>query len=277
MIKNLHREYAECVRSYCKSVPPILQVTPEEVDTYFRSCALYLWASGEQPGDIFGGVNLLYTDRQVKLTRQEFEEQMQIYSSSPRETVNVPDFFHRMLSSDRVSGNDYSRRFTDVSKKVLTMCTEYGGAFSVLQGRRMTWLYEQLTALCDQAEIGVDSSQFDNFQPQRDHMQELSELVDKYRKDTSPAPANQEDETSDDTLYPDPMQKTDGPPLLSIVHRGEEEEYPEEPDIEEELISDPLEAAMEELNQLIGLETVKEEIKELVDVAKVNITREKEG
>ena len=161
------------------------------------------------------------------------------------------------------------------------MCAEYGGAFSILQGRRMTWLYEQLAAMCDQAEIGVDSSKLDNFEPERDHMKELSELVDDYRRDTAPAPENQEDGATDDTLYPDPMLKTDGPPLLSIVHvdknEEDEEDDSEESDVEDELISDPLEAALEELSQLIGLETVKEEVNSLVKVVKTNRQREKKG
>lgn len=40
MNKNIHHKYMERVRSFCKDLPPVLQVTTEEIDTYFRSCAL---------------------------------------------------------------------------------------------------------------------------------------------------------------------------------------------------------------------------------------------
>ena len=116
MIKNIRYEYAKYVRTFCKSVPQILQVTTEEIDTYFRSCVLYLWSCSEQPGDTFDGLSQIYTDRQVKLTPQEIEERINFYSSNPGETINVPDFFLRLLASDRVSGTDYSRRFTDVQR-----------------------------------------------------------------------------------------------------------------------------------------------------------------
>lgn len=182
MIKNIRYEYAKYVRTFCKSVPQILQVTTEEIDTYFRSCVLYLWSCSEQPGDTFDGLSQIYTDRQVKLTPQEIEERINFYSSNPGETINVPDFFLRLLASDRVSGTDYSRRFTDVQRTVLTMCAEYGGAFSLLESRRMTWLHEQLTAMCDQAEIGVAGSHPDAIEQPQNHMQELGRLVDEYRR-----------------------------------------------------------------------------------------------
>lgn len=37
MNSNIHHGYAECVRTFCKGVPPVLQVTTEEIDTYLRA------------------------------------------------------------------------------------------------------------------------------------------------------------------------------------------------------------------------------------------------
>ena len=272
MNSNIHHEYAECVRSFCKGVPPILQVTAEEIDTYFRSCALYLWAYSAQPNDTFVGINQIYTDRQERLTPEEFENQINFYRSNPGEPLPVPDSFLRMLASDRNAGTDHSRRFTEVQRKVLTMCAEYGGTLSLPEGRRMTWLYEQLAALCDQAEIGADSVLPDNLEP--DHMRELGELVNEYRRATSPSCAEQTGETPDDILYPDPMEKEDGPSLGRILGDQEEDEDSED---EEDLISDSLEAALEELDRLTGLDTVKEEVKELVNLVKANVNRAKKG
>lgn len=274
MNKNIHHKYMERVRSFCKDLPPVLQVTTEEIDTYFRSCALCLWSCSEHPGEAFDGLSQLYTDRQVNLTQQEFEEQINRYRSNSGETISVPDFFLRLLASDRVSGADYSRRFTDVQGTVLTMCAEYGGALSLLEARRMTWLYEQLTAMCDQAEIGGAGSPQDGLEPPQNCMQELGILVNEYRQATSPS-REEEDGKSDDVLYPDPMEKIDGPMLDAVLNKGEEDS--EAIDVEDELVPDSLEAALEELDRLTGLDTVKEEIRELVTLVQNDIKREKKG
>lgn len=276
MIKNIHHEYAECVRNFCKSVPPILQVTTEEIDTYFRSCALYLWSCSAQPGDTCDWISQLYTDQQVKLTPQELEERINFYRSNSGEMIDVPDLFFRLLASDRVSGTDYSRRFTDVQKAVLTVYADHDGTFSLLHGRRMTWLHEQLTAMCDQAEIGVSGSHPDGLEQPKNWMQELGLLVDEYRRITAPPHEEEEDESSD-VLYPDPMEKTDGPALSAILRRGDEEDDAEGTDVEEELSADPLEDALEELDRLTGLDTVKEEVRELVTLVQNNVKREKKG
>ena len=50
MSKNLHNDYADSIRHFCQSVPSEACVTTQEVDAYFRSCALCLWAGSEERG-----------------------------------------------------------------------------------------------------------------------------------------------------------------------------------------------------------------------------------
>lgn len=181
MIQNMiHHKYLECVCSFCRSIPPILQLTTEEIDAYFRSCAVYLWASSGQPEGIFDGINLLYTDSLVKLTQWEFEDQISHYRSTPDDTVGIPDFFRRMLAFDRASDTVHSRRFMELQSQVLTLCGEYDGAFTFSESRRMTYLYQQLATLCGQAGIGTVGSRANTPEAERDHMQELGNLVKKY-------------------------------------------------------------------------------------------------
>lgn len=156
--RNFHSKYAKCVRTFCKSLPSALQVTTDEIDTYFRSCAQYLWSQSTQPNDIFDGINRLYTDSQVKLTCQEFEDQINFYRANPGETVGVPDFFLRMLEFDKDSGTDNSRKFTDVQDKVLTICMEYIQNLTDLDMRRKDWICERFIIICDQAAIGLDGN-----------------------------------------------------------------------------------------------------------------------
>ena len=181
MIQNMiHHKYLECVCSFCRSIPPILQLTTEEIDAYFRSCAVYLWASSGQPEGIFDGINLLYTDSLVKLTQWEFEDQISHYRSTPDDTVGIPDFFRRMLAFDRASDTVHSRRFMELQSQVLTLCGEYDGAFTFSASRRMTCLYQQLAAPCDQAGIGTADSRANTPEAERNHMQELGNLVEEY-------------------------------------------------------------------------------------------------
>lgn len=157
-IKGFRQRYAKCVRTFCKNVPSVLQVTTDEIDTYFRSCALYLWTHSVKPDDIFYGIQQLYTDSKVKFTRQEIEDRINFYRSNLAAAVSVPDFFLRMLAFDKESDTDTSRRFTEVQREILAMCAEGIMLPSSLDGRRMAWLNEQLTIICDEEEIGPNGS-----------------------------------------------------------------------------------------------------------------------
>ena len=92
MSKNFHRDYAESVGHFCQSIPAGLRITTQEVDTYFRACALCLWACSEQLGGDVAGINQLYTDRQVKFSPQQFTKAISYYQSNPNYTVGVPEF-----------------------------------------------------------------------------------------------------------------------------------------------------------------------------------------
>lgn len=157
-IKDFHKRYAKCVRTFCESVPSVLQVTTEEIDTYFRSCALYLWTHSAKSGDIARETNQLYTDSKVESTHEEVEDQINFYHSNPAAAVSVPDFFLRMFAFDIDSGTDNSRRFTEVQSEIFVLCAEGIPWPSTLDCRRMAWLSEQLTIICDEAEIGPNGS-----------------------------------------------------------------------------------------------------------------------
>ena len=73
------------------------------------------------------------------------------------------------------------------------------------------------------------------------------------------------------------MEKTEGPTLGGILSKGDAEDDSEDSDVEDDLVADPLEAALEELDRLIGLDTVKEEVRELVTLVQNDVKREKKG
>ena len=153
MSKNFHRDYADSVGHFCQSIPSSLAITSQEIDTYFRACTLCLWAaSGGRGGDVIG-INQIYTDRQVKFSPEQFEKALSYYRANPHYTVGVPDFFRRLAQADGKNHTSFSRTFAEVQKNLLMLCAAYDGSFSFSESRRITMLYEQLTAVCDQEQV----------------------------------------------------------------------------------------------------------------------------
>ena len=157
-IKDFRQRYAKCVRTFCKSVPSVLQVTTDEIDTYFRSCALYLWTHSVKPDDIFLWDPAAIHRFQGKIYASRDWRSDQLLSLQPRRSRQCPGFFLRMLAFDKESDTDTSRRFTEVQREILAMCAEGIMLPSSLDGRRMAWLNEQLTIICDEEEIGPNGS-----------------------------------------------------------------------------------------------------------------------
>ena len=292
MSKNFHRDYADSVGHFCQSIPSSLHITSQEIDTYFRACTLCLWAaSGGRGGDVIG-INQIYTDKQVKFTAQQFEKAMAYYQSNPNYTVGVPEFFQRLAKSDGENATSFSRTFAEVQKNLLMLCAAYDGSFSFAESRRITLLYEQLTAACDQAGVpaivptpGPDAYLGDDApcpKPE-DRARELDALMNEFdqviRRDRTRglfddffgAPARPAPSLPGDPLSPLPVaagpeaEKKDAPAAPETPEPAPEEEKPS------------LEEAMEELNALIGLEAVKKDVDSLVNLVKVRRLRQERG
>lgn len=281
MSKNFHRDYAESIGHFCQSIPPELRITTQEVDTYFRACALCLWACGEQPGGDVAGINQLYTDRQVKFSPQQFSKAISYYHSNPHYTVGVPDFFRKLAQSDVKDGASCSRTFAEVQKNLLMLCASYDGTFSFAESRRITLLYNQLTGLCDQLGVpvialtpGPDSYLSGEPSRKRDAAKELNDIMDEFSQVIS---RNRRDVFDDffGSPPPPPQPVAQGPqpetPQAAAgpgTPAGEPEAQPPKPTLEE---------ALAELDGLIGLEAVKKDVDSLVNLVKVRTLRKERG
>ena len=277
MSKNFHRDYAESVGHFCQSIPAGLRITTQEVDTYFRACALCLWACSEQLGGDVAGINQLYTDRQVKFSPQQFTKAISYYQSNPNYTVGVPEFFRRLAQADAKAGTSCSRTFAEVQKNLLMHCAAYDGSFTFAESRRITLLYSQLTSLCDQEGVpgitvtpGPDAYLPDA--PRRDAGQELNDIMDEFSKVIS---RDRRDVYSDFFGSPPPQPMAEGPqtkPPETAANPGTppEEGEPEPP-------KPTLEEALAELEGLTGLEAVKKDVDSLVNLVKVRTLRKERG
>lgn len=294
MSKNFHRDYADSVGHFCQSIPAGLQISSQEIDTYFRACTLCLWAaSGGRGGDVIG-INQIYTDRQVRFTPEQFERAISYYQANPNYTVGVPDFFRKLAQADHAANTSNSRHFAEIQKNLLMLCAAYDGSFSFAESRRITLLYGQLTGVCDEEgvpPIALTPGPDDYLSPAagKNPARELDELMNEFdevmRRDRTrglfndffgapPASSGQ----PGDPLSPLPVAggsadgSGDESPAAPIASQEKEtapeEEAPPKPTLEE---------AMAELDELIGLDVVKKDVDSLVNLVKVRKLRQERG
>ena len=297
MSKNFHRDYADAVGHFCQSLPAELNVTAQEVDTYFRACTLCLWAAGgAAPGGRGGdvaGINQIYTDRQVKFSPAQFEKAISYYQANPHYTVGVPEFFQKIARADALAGTTFSRTFAEVQKNLLMLCAAYDGSFSFAESRRITMLYDQLTDCCDQAGVpaapatpGPDDYLSPKAQtPPKDAGQELNDIMDEFSKvlsrdsrtrglydDFFGAPAKPP--VPGDPMAPLPVA---GGPAEPVKPEASPSGSQTAPEAEQEAPRPTLEEAMKPLDELIGLDMVKKDVESLVNLVKVRKLRQERG
>ena len=297
MSKNFHRDYADAVGHFCQSLPAELNVTAQEVDTYFRACTLCLWAAGgAAPGGRGGdvaGINQIYTDRQVKFSPAQFEKAISYYQANPHYTVGVPEFFQKIARADALAGTTFSRTFAEVQKNLLMLCAAYDGSFSFAESRRITMLYDQLTDCCDQAGVpaapatpGPDDYLSPKAQtPPKDAGQELNDIMDEFSKvlsrdsrtrglydDFFGAPAKPP--VPGDPMAPLPVA---GGPAEPVKPEASPSGSQTAPEAEQEAPRPTLEEAMKPLDGLIGLDVVKKDVESLVNLVKVRKLRQERG
>ena len=294
MSKNFHRDYAESVGHFCQSIPAELRITSQEIDSYFRACTLCLWAASsggprERGGDVIG-INQIYTDRQVKFSPEQFEKAIGYYQSNPNYTVGVPDFFGKLVKADAKANTTYSRTFAEVQKNLLMLLASYDGSFSYAESRRITLLYGQLTAACDEAGVAPISATpgpeayLGGEEPSggRDAGRELNDLMDEFSKVIS------RDRTRDlfGDFFGTPQKPETRDPMSPLPLAGgpqgpEKENAPSSGPVQEEKAPEPpkptLEEAMAELDELIGLDMVKKDVDSLVNLVKVRAMRKERG
>ncbi len=295
MNRNYHNDYAESIRHYCQSIPKELAVTTREVDSYFRSCALCLWAMrGGNEGDLIT-FSQIYTEEQVRFTAEQFSNAIDNYRSDPSYVTAAPSFFARIVHYDSVHGTSMSRTFAEVQKNLLMLLATYDGSFSYDESRRITQLYQRLAGECDKAGIKnvhptpppahyLDSSPVLRTQAGEKAVGKLNDIMNEFSsvlsRDTSrsmyddffgapPRPAEKATPAagSESAAPAAPNQKNSAPAAEATGDSPEKVE-PEKPTLEE---------AMAELHALVGLEVVKKDVDSLVNLVKVRAMRRERG
>lgn len=287
MNKNFHQDYADSVSHFCESLPPELGISTQEVDAYFRACALFLWSGSAGRGGDLSGISQIYTHQPVHFTAGQFDKAMGYYRSNPGYTVGVPEFFQKLAHSDARQGTSFSRTFAEIQKNLLMLCAAYDGDFSFSESKRITLLYDQLTDVCDRA--GVPSI---TLTPGPEHYlrtpprspktsaKELNDIMDEFNRVIS---RDRSRSVYSDFFGPSPQPSRSPMDPLPVTEDPTPTPPPSEPPAAEEPVQDPeppkptLEEAMAELNSLIGLEAVKKDVDSLVNLVKVRTLRKERG
>ena len=299
MNRKFHQDYADSVSHFCQSIPPELGISTQEVDAYFRACALCLWAGTPGRGGGVAAISQIYTSQPVRFTDGQFEKAISYYRENPGYTVGVPEFFQKLAENDVRRGTSNSRTFAEVQKNLLMLFAACDGDFSFGESRRITLLYNQLTEVCDKAGVpaitltpgpehylgGIRRSHEEAARELNDIMDEFSKVISRDRSrslygDFFGTPGQKTPEPSvRSPLDPLPVspEPEEGAPAEESPSGAEAgsgdagaEEAPEPP-------KPTLEEAMAELDSLIGLDAVKKDVDSLVNLVKVRTLRKERG
>ena len=303
MNRKFHQDYADSVSHFCQSIPPELGISTQEVDAYFRACALCLWAGTPGRGGGLAAISQIYTSQPVRFTDGQFEKAISYYRENPGYTVGVPEFFQKLVTDDLRRGTSNSRTFAEIQKNLLMLFAACDGDFSFGESRRITLLYHQLTEVCGKAGVSAIT-----LTPGPDHYlggirrsheeaaRELNDIMDEFSRvisrDKSRSLYGDFFGTPDQTPNQKPSQSPGFSPLdpLPVSPQPEETDPVEEKPAEEaagsgdagatETPQPPkptLEEAMAELDSLIGLDVVKKDVDSLVNLVKVRTLRKERG
>ncbi len=210
----------------------------KELDDFMTKCALGLWSRS-------GGIN----ERHVEMANQIYSKGQprptwllwNLTAAACQEDVFLPPvFFWNLAESDAKRGSETSRTFIRMLTNILLYLAAVDDDVSYAEAAYITDCTDRLTAICDTS--GVRKS--------REGLNPLDFV-------TSGEPSFQEKHK------PQPAAQTSG---------GETKAEPEQK--EEEAKKPSFEELMAELEELVGLDEVKKDVKNLMNLVKVRKLRE---
>ncbi len=275
---TFHQDYADAVGHFCESLPAGLVIRSEEVDGYFRSCALSVWAQGRGGGDVIA-VNQIYSRKRAAFTAEQFQKAMAYYKGDIRAEVPMPDFFVKIVAYDKGHGTAFSRAFAELQKNLLLIAA-YDGDLSFAEAQEATRLYGKLKELCDQSQVAQTPMTWqEDASRGKQAEEELNSLLDDMERRLGRG----RDLYGDFWGMPATPQKGGGEKSRPEMKSAEPEELFAEKsgggqtDKAEEEPPVSLEDAMAELHALTGLQAVKGDVDSLINLVKVRNLRRERG
>ena len=238
---EVHKQYEDAVSAYMHTVSDaaLRVLINQEVDDFFRSCALGIWNSDGSPltAGYVEYYNAIYRrgKNAPSILFWELGTSVGRYSG-----FQSPEFFRRMRALDKVTGSKTARMFIDVYTMMALLFASVDGVVSDAEAAFVNSCAEIMTRLCDKDGLAGGRTPLD----------------------------------AKDFVTLKPAAGTSGPQSASPV-TGEDkpEETPEKPAEPEPT----LEELLAELDELCGLEKVKADVKSLINLVKVRRLRQEQG
>lgn len=237
----VHKQYEDGMSAFRRQISDttLRQKFSREADIFMRGCALGVW--GRDGGALTPRhveyYNAIYT-RGNPIPSILFWELSTAVSEYPG--FQPPAFFNRMRACDKVSGTKLSRRFVDLMTLMLLLFAAVDDVVSEEEAGFVNQCAGALGALCDAEGIKGERAPLD-----------VGDFVTK-----RPAP----NEEGKDAAAPAPA-----PGAAQAEER--QAQAKEEP-------APSLEALLAELDELCGLNKVKEDVKSLINLVKVRKLRQ---
>lgn len=236
---EVHKQYEDAVGTYLHTVSDaaLRVLINQEVDDFFRSCALGIWHAdgGQLTAGYVEYYNAIYRRGKPAPSILFWELGTSV---SGYQGFQPPEFFRRMRALDKVTGSQTARRFIDVFTMMALLFASVDGVVSDSEAAFVNSCADLLTRLCDRDGLGGQRSPLD-----------AMDFVTV--KPSAPSEAPQAAEPA-------------------VTAEKTAEDTPAEPE-------QSLEELLAELDALCGLEKVKADVKSLINLVKVRKLREGEG
>ena len=235
--EELHKVYVENTEAFYRAAG---RSCARELDSFMQSCAIALWArAGSVTQAQVDAINELYSKGRSRGTRLLWELTGEVCSA--REIL-PPMFFWSLADRDAREGRDYSRIFVRMVTNILLHLAAVDDDVSYAEAEFITDCADRLTAVCDSAGVKPSKAALNA----KDFVTSGEpSFIDKHPVENSAQASGEKAEAS-----------------------AAETEEAARPDFDK---------LMAELDSLIGLESVKREVRSLVNLIKVRKLREAAG
>ncbi len=236
---SVHKQYDEGMTAFRRMVsdPAARVAFGLEADAFMRQCACGVWHHDRG-----------MTPRHVEYYNAIYSKGNPVPTALYWELASsvegytgfvLPNFFRRLVQADLEHGKSQSRRFVDTFTIMLLLFAAVDGKVSEAEAGFVNTCADSMTLYCDKAGVSGGKAPLD-----------VKDFVTK-RTDGSPIPTG---------------KPADEKPAAQA--KAEEESAPE---------PEKLEDVLAELDELCGLDKVKEDVRSLINLVKVRKLREEAG
>lgn len=249
-LRNLHETYKKTIGAFADAYPQCNEKTIVSIDNYCRACAIFLWTKlNSDASKCTKAINEIYSDGQNSPKLSDANISAAMSKVSEKESMPVPDFFKEIIAYDVANKEDFSRR--------LAYCFELLGiSFALIDGNvekkeaeMISMMQKCLIDECDASNVKASMNDLNPFDYVSDNKKEKLFVTADKPGESSDAKPQKKDENSE-----------------KVTSRSKKTQKSSDD-------ADPV----KKLNAMIGLSRTKEEVQEIVDLARIQKARRDNG